>query len=226
MTEHRDFKRLVRERVARTGESYSIARRRLLDVRDPREEGARGPSTEEVRSLEREHARAIQAEDFEAAARARAAIDRLRPGADATPPLSAAEREAVEPLLDAAADEARRWGHGVLESEHLLLAALVERSQAARVLAGLGVGRVELARELERIVVRGAPSSRTVEAVSPDAVRVLRRALERAERQGRAAPTTADVLFGVLEDGASLAAQFLRTMGDERELRAGLDASA
>lgn len=53
MTEHKSFKRLVRARMAKTGESYTAARVMLLRAEEPKEAGAPRLSTSDERIRER-----------------------------------------------------------------------------------------------------------------------------------------------------------------------------
>jgi ATP-dependent Clp protease ATP-binding subunit ClpA len=125
-------------------------------------------------------------------------------------PLSERARRA----LDAARDEARRYAHDYLGTEHLLLALLGDADcGAARILADFGV-TPDLARAA--VEFRVAPGMEPPGG-DPEMGHRLRRALDRAQDaardEGAVHVGTEHMLFGLADDSDSVAARTLVRLG-------------
>jgi len=180
MPQDRDFKRLVRRRMEKTGESYAAARARL--TARPGEPPRRPPferltaSARQALALARDEAEArwspelgtehllagLVAETDGVAARAlqAAGVDHMavaealggtRPAPAASRPLPVTASASLGRALEVAFLEARAMGDPFVGTEHLLLGVvLVAESAGARLLDRLGVSAARVRGEVER----------------------------------------------------------------------------
>ncbi len=125
--------------------------------------------------------------------------------------------ERAQRVLLLAQEEAKRLGHGRLDTEHLLLGLLREGGGlAGQVLMELGVDlgtlRQELARELDQ------PKQVVGElTVSPHAKKALELTAEESRALGHNFVGTEHILLGLLREKEGMAAQILSRMGVDLE---------
>jgi len=117
--------------------------------------------------------------------------------------------------LQMAPDEARRFNHDFVGTEHLLLALTRSGSKAvANVMQKLGAGEEILRREIERIVSTGAA---TVTApripYTPRARKSLRLAADEARKLNRPHVQPEHIFLGLLREGSGVAALVLKNLG-------------
>jgi hypothetical protein len=202
MTERRDFKRRVRARMRRTGESYTAARANLLRRSPPTRPRSTHPASPGAQERRR--------------------------GAPVHSPGSMSGGRPVHPfehftdaskrVLTLAQEEAQSSHHSYIGTEHLLLGLVREGDGiAARALRDLGVGLGEVRQTLatvlgsnERIVVMQIiPTSRVK--------RVIEIAFEEAQRRASSTVDTEHLLLGVMIEGDGVAAQVLSDLGATRD---------
>ncbi|MBI3822269.1 MAG: hypothetical protein HY289_06275 [Planctomycetes bacterium] len=118
-------------------------------------------------------------------------------------------------VMQLTADEAMRFNHEYIGTEHLLLALISEGSGvAANVLKNLEVNMHKVRFEVERIVQAGPDMVMTGRRPqTPRAKKALEFAIEEARALGHDLVGTEHLLLGVLREGEGLAAQVLMNMG-------------
>jgi hypothetical protein len=125
--------------------------------------------------------------------------------------------EQAKRVMHLADQEARRFGHDHVATEHILLALLrVPECQAARELASAGVELRRVRLEVERLVSPGPEGAARPPGqlpLTPRARQVLERAAAAAERLGHHWVGTEHLLQGLLEEPDGVAYQVLQTLG-------------
>jgi len=119
--------------------------------------------------------------------------------------------------LKLAQEEARKFNHSYIGTEHLLLGLLQDRNSAAvRVLEELGVNPDHVRRTLERLIKPGrrAPGQLTL---TPRIKRVLALAMDEARRLGHNFVGTEHLLLALVKEEEGLAVDVLRNMGIDLE---------
>ncbi len=111
-------------------------------------------------------------------------------------------------------EEAQRFHHSYIGTEHLLLGVLREgEGVAARALASLGVDLEKARSAVEMIIGRGdRPASGQV-GLTPRAKRVIELAVDEARRLGHHHIGTEHLLLGLVREGEGIAAQTLESLG-------------
>ncbi|KLU61496.1 negative regulator of genetic competence ClpC/MecB [Peptococcaceae bacterium CEB3] len=121
--------------------------------------------------------------------------------------------EKAQKVLGLAQDEAKRMGHQVVGTEHLLLGLVREGDGiAAKALVATGVDPEKIRSQIEQLVGTGEPLSGQV-AFTPRVKRVLELANEAAQRQGVNYVGTEHLLFGLIMEGEGIAARVLANLG-------------
>ena len=130
--------------------------------------------------------------------------------------------------LGRAQTEARRRHHTHIGPEHLLLGLTgPEAGTAAQVLATLGVDRRQVQHAVEGTLDRGRVRVRGSLRLTPGAKRVIRLAVEEADRLRHTHIGTEHLLLGLLCGGDRLAAGALQRLGvTPAQVRAQLQAAS
>ena len=114
-----------------------------------------------------------------------------------------------------AQDEARRFGHNYIGTEHLLLGLVAEGNEglAAHALESIGIGLEAVRQQVEEIIGPGkqAPSGHI--PLTPRAKRALELSLREALQLGHNYIGTEHILLGLLREGNGVAAQALTMLG-------------
>lgn len=123
-----------------------------------------------------------------------------------------------------AQEEARRTGHNVVGTEHLLLGVIGEETSfAATVLEDLGVNLQETRRTIENITGRGPGYSPANIPFTPKVKRIFEQAFQEARQLGDKIITPVHLLLAITVDKESLAAKILIEQGvDLKKLRTEL----
>ena len=117
-------------------------------------------------------------------------------------------------VLTFAQDEAQRFGHNYIGTEHLLLALVrEEEGVAAHVLIGLGIELGKVRTAVEFIIGRGDRPATGEVGLTPRAKRVIELAIDEARRLGHDYIGTEHLLLGLLREGEGVAAGVLESMG-------------
>src|SRR5262245_61856056 len=118
-------------------------------------------------------------------------------------------------VLALAQDEAIRFNHNYIGTEHLLLGLVREgEGVAARVLDSLGVELSKVRTAVEFIIGRGdsttAPSDITL---SPRTKKVIELAIDEARKLGHSHVGTEHLLLGLVREGEGIASGVLESLG-------------
>lgn len=117
-------------------------------------------------------------------------------------------------VLALAQEEAYRFGHNYIGTEHLLLGIVREKNGvAARLLGGMGVDDDRVRRAVERIVGRGEqePGGSMI-VLAPRTKQVMRTAADEARMLNHRSVGTEHLLLALLRDGEGIAAWILKSM--------------
>ncbi|MGI6037376.1 MAG: ATP-dependent Clp protease ATP-binding subunit [Limnochordia bacterium] len=126
--------------------------------------------------------------------------------------------ERAQKVIVLSQEEARRLGHNVVGTEHLLLGLIAEgEGVAARALQSGGINLDKVRREVERIIGRGDSGGSSQIGFTPRAKRVLELAFEEARQLGHSYIGTEHILLGLIREGEGVAAQVLRNLGADIE---------
>lgn len=116
--------------------------------------------------------------------------------------------------LDLAREEATRFNHNYLGTEHQLLGLIREREGvAAKVLAGLGIELDKVRSAVEFTIGRGDRPPVGEIGWTPRARKVLELAVEEAGRLGHHYIGTEHLLLGLVREGEGIAAGVLESLG-------------
>ncbi|MGI6034545.1 MAG: ATP-dependent Clp protease ATP-binding subunit [Limnochordia bacterium] len=126
--------------------------------------------------------------------------------------------ERAQRVIVLAQEEARRLGHNVVGTEHILLGLIAEgEGVAARALQGVGISLDKVRREVERVIGRGDAITSAQIGFTPRAKRVLELSFEEARQLGHTYIGTEHILLGLVREGEGVAAQVLRNLGVDLE---------
>ena len=123
--------------------------------------------------------------------------------------------ERARKVLVLAKEEARRFSHDYIGTEHILLGLVREgEGVACAVLQNLGVNLETLRKEVEKLITPGGVSSALGDIpFTPRAKKSLELAAEEARSLGHNYIGTEHVLLGLIREGEGLASQVLFSMG-------------
>ncbi len=131
--------------------------------------------------------------------------------------------ERARKVVILAKEEARRFNHDYIGTEHILLGLIKEgESVAAAVLQNLGLGLDTLRLEVEKLVQFG-PSTVISGDIpfTPKAKKVIELAMDEARRLGHNYIGTEHLLLGLIKEGEGVAAAVLQNLGlDLNKVRA------
>ncbi len=122
--------------------------------------------------------------------------------------------ERAQRVIVLSQEEARRLGHNVVGTEHLLLGLIAEGEDvAARSLLSLGISIDQVRNEIERMIGRGGKPTEGGIGFTPRSKRVLELAFDEARRLGHTYIGTEHLLLGLIREGEGVAAQVLTNLG-------------
>jgi hypothetical protein len=122
--------------------------------------------------------------------------------------------ERARRVLAHAQEEARRFNHNYIGTEHLLLGLLRDpESLAAQVLGDLGVQLEDARRAVEFIIGRGDRIMLGEIGLTPRAKRVVELAVDEARRLEHHYVGTEHLLLGLIREGEGIAAGVLESLG-------------
>lgn len=126
--------------------------------------------------------------------------------------------ERAQRVIVLSQEEARRLGHNVVGTEHILLGLIAEGEDvAARSLLSLGISIDQVRGEIERMIGRGGKPSEGQIGFTPRSKRVLELAFDEARRLGHTYIGTEHLLLGLIREGEGVAAQVLNNLGADLE---------
>lgn len=116
-------------------------------------------------------------------------------------------------VLSLAEEEAQRFGHNYIGTEHLLLGLVCEsRSVASKVLSNLGVELNKVRSAVACIIVRGDRIVLGESGLTPSAKRVIELAADEADRLNHRYIGTAHLLLGLVREREGIAAGVLESL--------------
>jgi hypothetical protein len=122
--------------------------------------------------------------------------------------------ERAREALSLAQDEAKRFNHNYIGTEHILLGLLREgEGVAALVLTHMGVGLDAIRDEVERIIGRGDFMIVGDIGLTPRAKKVMELAVDEARRTRQSHVGTEHLLLGLVREGEGIAAKVLKQFG-------------
>jgi ATP-dependent Clp protease ATP-binding subunit ClpC len=122
--------------------------------------------------------------------------------------------ERARRVLSLAQEEAQRFNHNYIGTEHILLGLVREtEGVAARVLAGLGVDLSKVRSAVEFIIGRGEKPAQGEIGLTPRAKKVVELAVDEARRMNHTYIGTEHLLIGLLREGEGVAAGVLESLG-------------
>ena len=122
--------------------------------------------------------------------------------------------ERARRVLSLAQEEAQRFNHNYIGTEHILL-GLVRESEgtAAKVLAGLGIELTKIRSAVEFIIGKGESTSSGEIGLTPRAKKVIELAVDEARRLNHHYIGTEHLLIGLMREGEGVAAGVLESLG-------------
>ncbi len=122
--------------------------------------------------------------------------------------------EGARRVLTLAQEEARRFNHNYIGTEHLLLGLTREPDrEAARVLAEMGVQLPRVRTAIEFIIGRGEVMAAGEIGLTPRTKKVIELAVDEARQLGDEQVDTGHLLLGLAREGDGIAAGVLASMG-------------
>src|SRR3954451_13131639 len=122
--------------------------------------------------------------------------------------------ERARRVLTLAQEEAQRFNHNYIGTEHLLLGLVREGDGvAAKVLSNLGVELNKVRSAVEFIIGRGDRASSGEIGLTPRAKRVIELAVDEARRLNHSYIGTEHLLLGLVREGEGIAAGVLESLG-------------
>jgi len=126
--------------------------------------------------------------------------------------------ERARRVLSLAQEEAQRFNHNYIGTEHILLGIAREtEGLAARVLGNLGVDLNKVRSAVEFIIGRGERPAQGEIGLTPRAKKVVELAVDEARRMSHTYIGTEHVLIGLLREGEGVAAGVLESLGVDLE---------
>jgi len=122
--------------------------------------------------------------------------------------------ERARRVLSLAQEEAQRFNHNYIGTEHILLGLVREtEGVAARVLANLGIDLNKVRSAVEFIIGRGEKPVQGEIGLTPRAKKVVELAVDEARRMNHTYIGTEHLLIGLLREGEGVAAGVLESLG-------------
>ena len=122
--------------------------------------------------------------------------------------------ERARRVLSLAQEEAQRFNHNYIGTEHILLGLVRETDGvAAKVLSNLGVELTKVRSAVEFIIGRGERTSPSEIGLTPRAKKVIELAVDEARRLNHHYIGTEHLLIGLMREGEGVAAGVLESLG-------------
>ncbi len=117
-------------------------------------------------------------------------------------------------VLSLAQEEAQRFNHNYIGTEHILLGLAREtEGVGAKVLANLGVELTKIRSAVEFIIGKGEKTSSNEIGLTPRAKKVIELAVDEARRLNHQYIGTEHILIGLMREGEGVAAGVLESLG-------------
>ncbi len=126
--------------------------------------------------------------------------------------------ERARKVLTLAQEEAQRFQHNYIGTEHLLLGLVSEgEGVAAKVLTNLGIRLSDVRKAVEYIIGRGDRITPGEIGLTPRAKKVIELAVDEAKLLKHQYIGTEHILLGLVREGGGIAAGVLESMGVKLE---------
>jgi hypothetical protein len=125
--------------------------------------------------------------------------------------------DAARKVLTVAQDEAQRFNHNYIGTEHLLLALVRVESVASEVLRARGVDTAKVRTAVEFIIGRGDTNVSGEVGLTPRSKRVIELSIDEARRLDAGYIGAEHILLGLLREGEGIAAGVLESFGIDLE---------
>lgn len=134
--------------------------------------------------------------------------------ADSTPPIDDKLTEEGRRVLDKALEEAHRFNHSYIGTEHILLGLVGEGDAvSAKVLGRLGIELNKVRSATEFIIGRGDRTILGEIGYTPRGKKVIELALDEMRRMGNEKVGSEHLLLGLVREGEGIAAGVLESLG-------------
>lgn len=125
----------------------------------------------------------------------------------------------AQKVIVLAQEEARRLGHTVVGTEHILLGLIAEgEGVAAKALSALGISVDQVRGEVERVIGKGESVTTGQIGFTPRSKRVLELAFDEARQLGHTYIGTEHILLGLVREGEGIASQILKALGADLDV--------
>jgi hypothetical protein len=122
--------------------------------------------------------------------------------------------ERARKVLTLAQEEAQRFNHNYMGTEHLLLGLVrEEEGVAARVLSNLGIELTKVSSQVEIVIGRGDRQVMGEIGLTPRAKKVIELSVDESRRLHHHYIGTEHLLLGLIREGEGIAAGVLETLG-------------
>jgi hypothetical protein len=122
--------------------------------------------------------------------------------------------ERARNVLTLAQEEAQRFNHNYIGTEHLLLGLVREgEGVSAKVLTNLGIELTAVRNAVEVIIGRGQRQAMGEIGLTPRSKKVIELAVDEARRLGHSYIGTEHLLLGLIREGEGIAAGVLESLG-------------
>ncbi|MDI9420456.1 MAG: ATP-dependent Clp protease ATP-binding subunit [Firmicutes bacterium] len=124
----------------------------------------------------------------------------------------------AQKVIVLAQEEARRLGHNVVGTEHILLGLIAEgEGVGAKALTSMGVSLDRVRQEIENVIGKGESAFQGAIGFTPRTKRVFELAIDEARQLGHTYIGTEHILLGLVREGEGVAAQILRNLDIDLE---------
>lgn len=121
--------------------------------------------------------------------------------------------ERAQKVLSLAQEEAVRFGHNNIGTEHILLGLVREEEGiASKALIGLGLGLEKIEKEVEALIPQGTEQTLDI-AYTPRAKKVIELSMDEGRKLGHTYVGTEHILLGLIREGEGIAARVLNNLG-------------
>ncbi len=121
-------------------------------------------------------------------------------------------------VLTLAQEEAQRFNHSYIGTEHILLGLVrEEEGVAAKVLTGMGVSLPKVRQAVEYIIGAGEKQAVGASGLTSRAKKIIELAIDEARQMGHSYIGTEHLLLGILREGECVAAKVLHSLDINQE---------
>jgi len=121
-------------------------------------------------------------------------------------------------VLTLAQEEAQRFNHSYIGTEHILLGLVREKEGiAAKVLTGMGISLPRVRQAVEYIIGAGERQSSGASGLTSRAKKIIELAIDEARQMGHSYIGTEHLLLGILREGEGVAAKVLQNLDVNQE---------